>query len=100
MLDIRKARKMGLAFLRRARLQAAYRDVFESERGKVVLYDMLERAGVLSVSHVAGDSHTTAFNDGRKSLPLEILDLLRWDPERVVDLANARDKLIDETEAA
>jgi hypothetical protein len=98
MLDIEKARRMGIAFINRAKVQAAYRDVFDGEAGKRVLYDILRRAAVLSTPMVMGDPYETMRQIGRQDLAREILEILRWDPERLIALAEEREKLELEAE--
>lgn len=72
---------------RQAALAKAYDEVFTKGAGEMVLHDILKEAGLLSVSHVAGDSHSTAFNDGRKSLGLSIIERLRWTEGHILKLA-------------
>jgi len=63
-----------------------YKSVFDSVLGSPVLWDILNQAGMLSVSHTVGDSHTTAFNEGRRSLALHILQKLDTDELRLRDI--------------
>ncbi len=76
--------------LRRQRIGAAYRQVFGTPEGKVVLRDLLGTAGVLAVSHEPGDSHHTAFVDGRRSMGLEIMQRMRWTEGELNALAAER----------
>lgn len=96
MLDAAKIRRMGVAFIARFRIANLYRDVFNSPDGRKVLADLCNRAGLLAVSAERGDPYMTHFNDGKRALVLEILDLVRWDAEEVVRLAEERDARIEE----
>ena len=85
------------ALRRRARLGRAYHAVFGSPEGKLVLADLLGAAGMLETSHMPGDSCGTAFQEGRRSLGLHVLDHLRWTETELLRLARERtsDRLID-----
>jgi len=52
-----------------------FRSVFTSPDGESVLRDMMEKFYKYS-SHVPGDSHETAFNEGRRQVVIYILDRL------------------------
>ena len=69
-------------------IKAAYRTVFQTPEGVLVLHDLINRGGLLSTSMVLGESHETAFNEGKRGLLLEILNVLRWTPGRVMALVN------------
>jgi hypothetical protein len=86
------------ASLRRvARLTRAWRALEESPGGKMVLGDLLGACGVLEVSHTPGDSHDTAYRDGRRSIGLHVLERLRWTETELVELARRRSaEMIDE----
>ncbi len=89
-LDPARIRKMGAAFLNRARVSEAYKRVFDTPDGKRVLADILERGMVLQTSIVAGAPDMTQANEGRRQLALEIVEQLRWNPMDVLALAEAR----------
>lgn len=91
MLTLERARRMGAGFIRQLRVAAAYKDVFAGEAGELVLYDILAKAGVFEIVTVVGAPDASAFRDGRRSLALDILKTLRWDAERLVELADRRD---------
>lgn len=65
----------------------AYEQVFASPEGQRVLYDLLRAGGVLQTSLVPGDPQGTAFNDGRRSMALHIIDQLRWSEAELAKLA-------------
>jgi hypothetical protein len=77
-------------WLRKRRLAAAYRAVFGSPEGKLVLADLLRRGGILETSHVPGDACSTAFQEGRRAMALDIIAELRWSDGELVQLAQQR----------
>jgi hypothetical protein len=86
--DIRKTASRALeALRRRASIAHSYRSAFSGGTGEAVLHDLLREAGVLSVSHVEGDSHATAFNDGKRAMGLHICERLRWSEMQLLKLA-------------
>ena len=76
---------------RQLRLRAAYRDVFATPAGELVLHDLLRRAGILSTSVVLGSPEATHVNEGRRQLALEILQQLRWSEGDLAKLAAQRE---------
>lgn len=50
-----------------------YRMIFGGEQGKRVLADLMRRHFVLRSTQIAGDSHETAFNEGRRAVVLDIM---------------------------
>lgn len=81
------AQSILAAFRRRGALASAYTTVYRMPEGKMIIDDLLRKAGLLEVSHVIGDPSTTAFRDGRRSMGLEILDAMRWTEGELVKLA-------------
>ena len=79
--------------------KTAYHRVFTSPEGEIVLRDLLKRGGLLQVSAVAGDPHMTHYNDGRRSIVLEIVHQLRWSEGEMMQLALQRtgEQLADTT---
>jgi hypothetical protein len=67
------------------RMRKAYREVFLSENGKVVLEDIAKR-GLLHTMSFTGAASGTDFNEGKRALALEIIHLLNPDPIRIGDL--------------
>jgi hypothetical protein len=72
------------------RLPAAYQAAFATDSGRIVLADLLRAAGLLAVCHTPGDPCDTAFNDGRRSLGLHVVQQLRWSEAELLKLALAR----------
>jgi hypothetical protein len=88
---IEKVREMGRAFLRQAQVAQAYRRVFETADGGLVLRDILGKCHILETTAVAGDSHMSAHNEGRRAAALDILETLRWTPAHVVALTQEQE---------
>ena len=65
---------------------ADYRAIFEGLQGERVLADLCHRHGVFDPCHVPGDSYTTAYNDGRRSVVVDLLRYLGTDLERLNNL--------------
>ncbi len=61
------------------KMQDTYIDVFLSPQGKVVLEHMFIHLGMHDTTWVAGDSHTSAWNEGRRSVFMEILRTINVD---------------------
>ena len=72
---------------RRRQTTEAYRTIFALPMGQIVLRDLIERGGVLAVSHVPGLPDDTAFRDGRKSIVLELLTTLRFSAAELIALS-------------
>jgi hypothetical protein len=68
---------------RRIALIKAYKDVFGSVDGQMVLKDLVARAGIL-------ESEPGKFEAGRRSIVLEILQQLRFDETALMALAAER----------
>lgn len=56
-----------------------YQKVFGSERGKKVLRHMMRISGFLSTSHVNNDPYSTAFNEGMRSMVIQIIKKTKID---------------------
>lgn len=78
-------------FRRQLRVKAAYRDLFDSDAGRLVLHDLARRGGLHETSFEPGDPHHTAFREGRRSMVLEVLQMLRWTEGEIAQLARERD---------
>jgi hypothetical protein len=61
------------------RMRQAYRDTFLSDSGRVVLADIAQR-GLLHTVSFTGAASGTDFNEGKRALALEILQLLNPNP--------------------
>jgi hypothetical protein len=90
-VDISKVRKLGRAMLRRSQISDTYKRVYATPDGRLMIHDLLKRAGILEVATVGGDPYMTHFRDGRRSLAQEVMDELRFDVNRIIELAAERE---------
>ncbi|NNG04027.1 MAG: hypothetical protein HKM95_07990 [Inquilinus sp.] len=63
--------------LDRVRRRQDYARVFRGEAGGRVLRDLMRRHFVLRSTQAVGDSHESAFNEGRRAVVLDVLHTLR-----------------------
>ena len=56
----------------------AYREVFESEKGKLILADLIEHCGLFR-NTFSGDVNTMMLNEGKRNVLLYILSILNID---------------------
>jgi hypothetical protein len=63
-----------------------YKDTFETKSGRIILHDLMKQAGMLSTSHVPGDSHSTSFNEGTRQSCLYILQQLNTSEQELIKL--------------
>ena len=61
-------------------LELAYKQIFSSDMGKLVLEDLKKRCSFYSTSHIKGDSHESAFLEGTRSVVLFINNMLTKKP--------------------
>lgn len=64
-----------------------YRRAFGDEPGRRVLRDLMRRHFVLRSTQIAGDSHESAFNEGRRAVVLDILQAVNVDEAAVREMA-------------
>lgn len=62
-------------------LKQAYYEVFRSDKGQIVLADILRRGYVDQSTFTAGDPNLTSFKEGQRRLCLEILNLITVGPD-------------------
>lgn len=67
----------------------AYKSVFNSPDGELVLIDLLKKGGILSAIH-EDQPGLNDYNNGRRSIPLEILGQLRFDESALLELVQRR----------
>ncbi len=65
---------------------ADYRTIFKGPQGERVLADLCHRHGIFAPCHVPGDAYSTAYNDGRRSVVIDLLRYLNTDLEQLDDL--------------
>ena len=64
------------------KIQEAYKQIFNSDDGKVVLSDLQKRCHFWSTTNVKGDSHESAYMEGQRSVLLFIKSMLQKDNEK------------------
>lgn len=62
-------------------LRQAYYEIFKSDKGQLVLADILRRGSVDQSTFTAGDPHLTSFKEGQRRLSLEILNMAVVGPD-------------------
>lgn len=67
----------------------AYKAVFNSPDGRLVLIDLIKKAGILDGAHEEQDS-ANFHKNGRRSIVLDILATLRFDEGGLLELVQAR----------
>ena len=63
-------------------LKEAYKRIFESDDGKIVVKDLEKRCHFMSTTNVKGDSHESAYMEGQRSVLLFIKSMLQNDNEK------------------
>ena len=57
-------------------LKKTYRQLFNTDEGKIVLRDLKLRNHALTTTFVAGDPHDTSFREGQRSVILTIMRMM------------------------
>lgn len=65
-----------------------YRDVFLTPNGEEVLKDLLQFCMYNSPTHVIGDSHQSAYNEGMRRVALRIISICGMDNATIERLKN------------
>ena len=65
---------------------ADYHTVFGTPQGQRVISDLCQRHSVFDPCHVPGDSHSSSYNDGRRSVVVDLLRYLQTSPEQLDNL--------------
>lgn len=73
-----KDAQQGVALLK------AYRSVFDTPQGRVVLYDLMKNHSVLS-STFRGDVNQMLVKEGERNTILRILTILKTDPKQILE---------------
>ena len=58
-------------------LKISYKNIFESDDGKLVMSDLEKRCHYHSTTNVKGDSHESAYMEGQRSVLLFIKTMLQ-----------------------
>ena len=76
--------------------RATYKEVFSTEPGREVLEDLMKNNFLWSSTQTS-DSHETAFNEGRRSVILAILNYVSLDADRIQTMMKQNyDRSIDD----
>ena len=76
--------------------RATYKEVFSTEPGREVLEDLMKN-NFLWTSTQTSDSHETAFNEGRRSVILAILNYVSLGADRIQTMMKQNyDRSIDD----
>lgn len=65
-------------------LKKAYRQVFSTEDGKIVLRHLMRTCFITSPTFIAGDPQSTAMNEGSRRVVLSILKFLKMDEKELL----------------
>ncbi|QPZ53556.1 hypothetical protein HTVC035P_gp59 [Pelagibacter phage HTVC035P] len=60
-------------------LREAYKQIFNSDEGKLIISDLEKRCHFMSTTNVKGDSHESAYMEGQRSVLLFIKSMLQDD---------------------
>ena len=60
-------------------IKEAYKMIFDSDDGKIVLSDLEKRCHFWSTTNIKGDSHESAYMEGQRSVLLFIKSMLQDD---------------------
>lgn len=71
-----------------------YKDTFSTEKGKRVLWDMIQASGMLK-PHYSGDPNEVVFREGARSIVVRILNLLGTNPAKLHDFIEKRREDMD-----
>lgn len=73
-----------------ATLAQAYKTVFSSKEGEIVLIDLMRKCRVLQpvtdVTNANGFSVVSSFNDGKRAAVLDIFNMLGFAENRLIEL--------------
>jgi len=70
----------------KASLVQDYLQLFDSDEGKRVLLDLMDKGHILKpTSSTSGDRHST-LNEGKRELVLYIMDMVTYDVEDIMEL--------------
>ena len=64
------------------KLKEAYKQIFNSDEGKLIISDLEKRCHFMSTTNVKGDSHESAYMEGQRSVLLFIKSMLQNDNEK------------------
>lgn len=68
----------------------AYKKVFNSKAGKLILDDLIKSCHFFGTSAIEKDSHMTYFYEGERNIVVRILNMLNKDPSYISNLFNIK----------
>lgn len=80
-----KKQKQSVALIR------MYQDIFSTKQGEKVLHDIIKDCGVIS-SAFTSDPYVISYNEGRRSVALQIMQKLKIDTEQLLKTITEIDK--------
>lgn len=63
----------------RSAIQTAYRSVFSSAQGEIVMHHLMKQFNVSSPTFTKGDPHLTSFREGQRHVVLSMLKFISKD---------------------
>jgi hypothetical protein len=72
---------------RRSKVSQAFKAVYETPEGKLILNHLLTHCGMLDSSYVSGAGDMTVFNEGKRFVGLEIAKRLGMDEAATIKMA-------------
>ncbi len=65
-------------------IASAYKELFETPAGRIVLNDLMTECHLLQTSYVAKDPEKTFFNEGQRNVALYIITKLNLDEKELL----------------
>lgn len=89
---LRNAIDQARASLEREReLAQAYRDMWENPQGRLVMRDILNRAGVLEEADHSCEPDERSVRAGKRLIAIHIFERMRWSNMKLMELAREQD---------
>jgi hypothetical protein len=71
---------------KRSRRTQIYQNVFGTDDGKWVLKDLMRKYRFNEQTTVVGDPHASAFLDGKRTVVMELMNILQTDLDKLIEL--------------
>ena len=69
-----------------AQVIAAYKDIFSSQSGKIVLHDLMKKGHMLKSTYAPTDPYSSAFQEGERNIVLKIMSNLEFTETQLSDM--------------
>lgn len=79
------------------RIIKQYQELFKTTDGKAVLQDLVKDCGVFT-SSFSEDTHVTSFNEGKRSVALRLIKILKINTDKMNAILAKIDKDIEENQ--